>query len=85
VGISIPRARKGGFKQTGISYTRSAAVSRQLLVVHCQHNWRINPDRLWHEDLFYFASSRRAARRFFMIFRAATIWPSNAGLYGVSR
>ena len=33
----------------------------------------------------YFASSRSTARRFFMILRAASIWVSNSGLYGVRR
>jgi len=62
-------------------------VLRDLLVVNREHDLEVDPDGLSHRDVRrgYFASSRSTARRFFMILRAASIWFSNAGLYGVKQ
>lgn len=74
----IFRSRNGGRKSVGVTDTRQSTVFGQLLGMHCQQNRLLDPNPC-SAAASHFASSRKTARRFFMMARAFSICASNSG------
>jgi hypothetical protein len=70
---------QSGLKKLLIANARGPAVLSQLLFVYREKNLGVDPDPTRH----YFASSRSALRRFFMMARATFIWAAKSGLWAV--
>ena len=76
----ILRPRERRLEQTAITNAGSSTMFRNLLVMDRQNHRLLDPRPVLH-----LASSRKTARRRFMILRAAFICASNSGLCGVKR
>ena len=74
--------RQCGFQQPQIADAGRTAMLGDLLIMDGEGDRLRHPDPLGHS---YFASSRRALRRRFMIARALSICCSKSGSYGVMR
>ena len=73
------RTNEGGFLRNAQGKPTNAVyifvtMLRKLLIVNGQYDGLRNPDPFLH-----LANSRSAARRFFMILRARSIWSSKSG------